>query len=473
MRYRSVLAALVALCGSAVVTEAQVLVTPTTSPAPLQNVQAVTIDASQGTHIDPHVDRTLISYTSNPDDGTGTHIRYFRLGVDSMPQEIPLLFNEQDILSRVSGTRIAYSHEDNFGVNINVLDTAQPLSAANPMTVNSEAGASRFYATPHGNLVAYIDQHPTVDPNGGLVIYDLLANTATRPTNDAAIDQRPSFSPDGGLIVWEKCPIDTSHCDIWKAVNVGGTWVPSVVSDDPGNESFAGTNGDVIVYMADRSDGTRVFYRDAANVEQELVMPGTSAAPRIAGDFITFESQTASGRFNVFLFQLSTARLWNVSNQSVVDDLLSDISVLSNGDVVVVYESANPDPRHIRVNAVRFTVPPVTPSYNVCPLYDATKAKKSGSTYPIQIQLCDATGQNLSSAAIVVHALGVTQLSTNAPGTLDDAGNSNPDFDFRYDATLGGYIFNLKTTGFATGTYSLNFTAGTDPAVHSALFQIK
>jgi len=118
-------------------------------------------------------------------------------------------------------------------------------------------------------------------------------------------------------------------------------------------------------------------------------------------------------------------------------------------------------------------VPPVVPSYNVCPLYDATKARKSGSTYPIQIQLCDASGANLSSPSIVVHPFGVTQLSTNAPGTLDDAGNSNPDFDFRYDATLAGYVFNLKTTGFATGTYALTFTAGTDPAVHSAKFQIK
>jgi hypothetical protein len=67
----------------------------------------------------------------------------------------------------------------------------------------------------------------------------------------------------------------------------------------------------------------------------------------------------------------------------------------------------------------------------------------------------------------------VTQVSTNAPGTLSDAGNSNPDFDFRYDATLGGYVFNLKTSGFGMGTYALGFTAGSDPAVHTTTFQIK
>ena len=112
-------------------------------------------------------------------------------------------------------------------------------------------------------------------------------------------------------------------------------------------------------------------------------------------------------------------------------------------------------------------------SYNVCLLYDPTKARKSGSTYPIQIQLCDAAGHNVSSSGIIVQALSVTRLTTNAPGVLDDAGNSNPDFDFRYDSGLGGYIFNLKTTGFSTGTYNLNFSAGSDPVVHSAPFQIK
>jgi hypothetical protein len=58
-------------------------------------------------------------------------------------------------------------------------------------------------------------------------------------------------------------------------------------------------------------------------------------------------------------------------------------------------------------------------------------------------------------------------------GTLDDSGHANPDFDFRYDAALGGYSFNLNTAGLATGTYNLNFTAGADPVVHSAPFTVK
>ena len=110
--------------------------------------------------------------------------------------------------------------------------------------------------------------------------------------------------------------------------------------------------------------------------------------------------------------------------------------------------------------------------YAIRPLY-AVVAKQSGSTYPIKLQLGDAMGNNLSSPLVVVHAVGVTQTASGASTPLLSAGNANPDLDFRYDASLGGYIFNLKLTGYATGTYSLQFRAGNDPAIHSALFQVR
>jgi len=259
-----------------------------------------------------------------------------------------------------------------------------------------------------------------------------------------------------------------------------------------------------------------------------------------------------TGTYDIYGYQISTNRLWNLTH-SPVDTLLCDVSTLPSGDMIVVYESTERSAALTTLHVTTFSVPAAatdtdpptiaiaTPanggvypvnsaltaqyscadsgsgvascvgtvangaaistasagsktfvvnaqdvagntasqsvgysvSYKVCLLYDSTKAKKSGSTYPIQIQLCDATGGNLTSSSIVLHATGVTQVSTNAPGTLDDAGNSNPDFDFRFDAATNSYIFNLKTTGFATGTYALAFTAGADPVVHTAPFQIK
>jgi len=136
-------------------------------------------------------------------------------------------------------------------------------------------------------------------------------------------------------------------------------------------------------------------------------------------------------------------------------------------------------PNTVTVNATdragnsNVSVASYTVVFNVCSLYDSNLAKKIGSAYPIKLQLCDAAGHNLSSSSIVVHAVGVTRVSSSTAAALDDTGNANADLDFRYDAALGGYIFNLSTNGYLTGTYRLNFTAGSDPTVHSALFAVK
>jgi hypothetical protein len=114
--------------------------------------------------------------------------------------------------------------------------------------------------------------------------------------------------------------------------------------------------------------------------------------------------------------------------------------------------------------------------YRVCLLYDSAKGVHSGATLPIKLQLCDANGNDMSSPSITLHVTSVTQVSTSTSGQVQDAGNANPDNDFRYDAGLGpagGYIFNLKTTGLTTGTYNLNFTLTGASAAYSVPFQVK
>ncbi len=123
---------------------------------------------------------------------------------------------------------------------------------------------------------------------------------------------------------------------------------------------------------------------------------------------------------------------------------------------------------------------PQSVSYNVGfsirVLFDHTKAAKSGSVIPIKLQLVDALGHNVSSASFLVHAVSLIQIATSASETINDAGNSNPDANFRFDPSLGsggGYIFNLKTTGLPTGTYSLGFTVDADPSVHTVQFAVR
>lgn len=111
--------------------------------------------------------------------------------------------------------------------------------------------------------------------------------------------------------------------------------------------------------------------------------------------------------------------------------------------------------------------------YKIVALYDPTKYAKSGSTIPIKLQLADYNGANVSAAGISVTAQSVT-LTGSATSTVPaDAGSANPDNNFRYDASLGGYIYNLSTKGLASGTYTLSFTVGGDPTTYTVQFQVR
>ena len=112
-----------------------------------------------------------------------------------------------------------------------------------------------------------------------------------------------------------------------------------------------------------------------------------------------------------------------------------------------------------------------TVSYGMCPRYDASRPKNSGSTVPIKLQLCDASGANVSASAIVVTALHVVRLSGSGEGSLDDSGHANAGLEFRFSG--GQYILNLGLKGFAPGTYGLQLKAGNDPAMHTVQFEVR
>jgi hypothetical protein len=114
-----------------------------------------------------------------------------------------------------------------------------------------------------------------------------------------------------------------------------------------------------------------------------------------------------------------------------------------------------------------------TVAYKICLLYDPTMIKNAGSTIPIKLQLCNESGANVSSQSTSLQAVAVTRVSSSVTGTPDDSGNANPDNSFRYDAGLAGYIYNLSTKGYLTGTYALSFTASGDPTTHTVQFQLR
>ena len=70
-------------------------------------------------------------------------------------------------------------------------------------------------------------------------------------------------------------------------------------------------------------------------------------------------------------------------------------------------------------------------------------------------------------------AFEVRRTSSSVAGVLDDSGNANPDFGFRFDPSLAGYIFNLSTKPLAPGAWELRFRIAGDPTDHAAPFQLR
>ena len=111
--------------------------------------------------------------------------------------------------------------------------------------------------------------------------------------------------------------------------------------------------------------------------------------------------------------------------------------------------------------------------FNLC-LLGRAEPKHSGSAIPVRLEVCDYAGKNVSSPALVVVAAGVVG-PNGAAMPLQAAGNDHLGMRFRYigGRTGGAYIFDLKTKGFAPGTYQLLVRVVGDSTPHAVTFQIR
>jgi hypothetical protein len=199
----------------------------------------------------------------------------------------------------------------------------------------------------------------------------------------------------------------------------------------------------------------------------------SSANPSVVGQSVTFTATVSSANDSP---PTGTVKLSDESNDLGTSALTSGLATFTTSSLSIGSHSITGQYSGDRISSTSSgsLSPNQDVEYGTCPLFDQTRSVKSGATFPIKLQLCDANGNDVSSSAVIVHATSVTAVS-GLSGTPDAPGNANPDNDFRFDATLGsngGYIFNLRTGGLASGTYSLQFTAGSDPVTHSVNFGV-
>lgn len=336
MRARNLMAVLIAVILNLSVTLNPLITgrvtAQTTTTIPMLPGVAQPISVAGGSQVNPHVECNLVSYTYDDFEGSST-IRYVDLATNT---EHTLPGNTLDRLSDTDGRRIAFTELGASGDQVFLYDLTSQTTTQIPGLLNSDPAIG-------GNLVAFLHRTGTANSTFEIGVYDQNTGTVTQLTTDALMDLNPSVSPDGHIIVWEKCQPDTTGCDIYSATQTGpGAFTTRLISGD-GNDRGADTNGQLVVYVSNQGGENDIHLRrvDGSN-EMRLSIPGDQRDVRISGNLVVFESQTADRSYDVFVYDLSTARLYQVTNTPDVDETLSDIVVGCNGLNRIVYAKPGP-----------------------------------------------------------------------------------------------------------------------------------
>jgi hypothetical protein len=314
----------------------------------------ITLNNGPGDQMDPHVSGDLAVYA---DTGAYT-IRYYSF-LANIDRAIPKGSTDIDAPADASGTRIAFSRAMSDRQACMVYDTA-----ANTLTeIAPQVGSWRSSTALGRDTVAFTDQGVG---NGDIMVYDLatsgpLINVSASPE----VDGNPHVAPSGNAIVWqrERCNPSCVDSGVMKSVRVGGMWSPAtIVSDTPYLEYDPDTDGVWIVYASERpsATGPDIYFQPlSGGSETRLAIPGTQRNPAISSGVIVFDSLANNpvAASDVYLYIIATGTLLRVTDTPAVNEVLSDIDVLPNGDIRVVWAADDGLGGEFNVYARTFTPP--------------------------------------------------------------------------------------------------------------------
>jgi hypothetical protein len=285
------------------------------------------IKVGPGNQTNPHVACSVASYSNDDFEGTST-IKYLDFATNT---EHVLPGNGLDRLSDTDGQRIAFTQLEADGDHIVIYDLASQTTISVPRDKNWGPALG-------GNLVAFVHEAPSDSDSGEIGVYDQNTGSVTQLTNDSLNDRFPAVSPDGKVVVWEKCQPNGTGCDIYSATQIGpGSFTTRFVSSAAG-DFFTDTNGQLVAYISNKSGENDVYFqRVDGSTEMHLSIPGDQRDLRMSGNLLVFESQTADLSYDVFLYDLTTARLYQITNTPGNSETLSDVVAGCNGINRIVY----------------------------------------------------------------------------------------------------------------------------------------
>ena len=305
--------------------------TPISQAASIQMLPGTTqpISVALGNQTDPHVACNVVTYTEDNFKGKSL-VHYFDFATNL---DLSLLGTDIDRQSETDGQKIAYTVLGPSGDQIIIYDlteqTATPIPAVN--VADPAIG---------GNLVAFVQGNSSTALEIG--VYEQSTRTTTQLTNDGLLNRSPAVSPDGKVVVWEKCKNDGTGCDIYSATQTGpGAYTTRLVTGS-GEDKSPDSNGQIIAYISDKNGENDIYFQrlDSSN-EMHLALPDDQRDVRISGNLIVFESKSGDS-YDVFLYDLSTARLYQVTNTPDNGEGLSDIVEGCNGLNRIVYTAPGP-----------------------------------------------------------------------------------------------------------------------------------
>lgn len=314
------------------------------------------VDNGPGDQTDPHVSGNLAAYVDFATGSGRIRVFDFLAGTNFLiPTPVP---GEVDTLPDVNGRYVSFSRQMASRNAVMVYD----LVAGTTVEIAPLAGSQRFSTALGGNTVAFVDQS---GGNGDILVGDItapLAPAVNLSMSPLEIDANPGVSPAGDVVVWERCDAAFTHCGVMKAVYSGGVWgPPQVVSDTFTTNLNPDTDGTTIVYDSDRpsATGPDIYFRPlSGGPEVQLQLAGDQHNPSVSQGVIAFESRpTSSSPTDIYLYVIATNTLYRVTDTPLVDEALSNISVLPDGRVRVVWASNSDSDGRISVYARTFSVP--------------------------------------------------------------------------------------------------------------------
>ena len=304
---------------------AQSSATATTIPMLSGTRQAIGV--APGNQTNASVTCNVSSYTNDDLEGTSS-IHYFDFATNT-DHVVP--GNGLDRLSETDGRQIVFTQLSATGDQIGVYDIASQTTTFIGGNGNSDpAVGGDLIAFRHGEFSSLI---------GEIFVYDRISHVVVPLSYNDVPDWSPEVSPDGHVVVWKTCQVDHAGCSIYTSVlNSEGTLFRSHLVSGTGENDSPDSNGQLIVYTSARNGENDIYFQTVAgSTEMHLALPGDQRDVRISGNLLVFESQIADKSYDVFVYDLSTARLYQVTNTPGVDETLSDIAAGCNGVNRIVY----------------------------------------------------------------------------------------------------------------------------------------